>query len=45
VLWHPTGDSTTLVGLTDSHIVTWDFDASSSGANVSILKQLLKIEK
>uniref|UniRef100_K1Q757 Protein TSSC1 n=1 Tax=Magallana gigas TaxID=29159 RepID=K1Q757_MAGGI len=34
VLWHPTGDTTTLVGLTDSHIITWDFDASSSVAKV-----------
>lgn len=42
VLWHPTGDTTTLVGLTDSHIITWDFDASSSVAKVCFVLNALQ---
>lgn len=30
VTWHPTGDTSTLVGLTESHIVLWDLDTASS---------------
>ncbi|XP_041359477.1 EARP and GARP complex-interacting protein 1-like [Gigantopelta aegis] len=35
VLWHPTGESQTVLGLTDNHIVQWDLDASSSMAKLS----------
>ncbi|KAH3775655.1 EARP and GARP complex-interacting protein 1-like isoform X1 [Dreissena polymorpha] len=35
VMWHPTGDGCTIVGLADSHIVLWDIDTNGSSAKMS----------
>ena len=34
VMWHPTGDTSTVIGLTESHIVLWDLDTTSSRVQV-----------
>ena len=34
-MWHPSGDSSTVIGLTESHVVLWDLDTASSQAKVS----------
>lgn len=35
VLWHPTGDSKSLLGLADNHILLWELDTASSSAKLS----------
>lgn len=35
VLWHPTGDTSTVIGFADNHIVLWDIDTSSSTAKMT----------
>ena len=34
VMWHPTGDTSTVIGLTESHIVLWDLDTATSRVQV-----------
>ncbi|KAK3601537.1 hypothetical protein CHS0354_027679 [Potamilus streckersoni] len=34
VLWHPTGDSSNLVGIADSHILVWELETSSASAKL-----------
>ncbi|KAJ8306607.1 hypothetical protein KUTeg_017152 [Tegillarca granosa] len=35
VLWHPTGDSKSLLGLADNHILLWELDTASSSAKLT----------
>lgn len=36
VMWHPTGDSHTILGLCEDRVVCWDLNVASSSATVSI---------
>ncbi|XP_069126502.1 EARP and GARP complex-interacting protein 1-like isoform X1 [Argopecten irradians] len=40
VLWHPTGDSSNLIGLSDNHILLWDLDSSSNTAKLTASAEL-----
>lgn len=35
IMWHPTGDSHTILGLSEDHIISWDLDTASSSASVT----------
>jgi WD40 repeat protein len=39
VLWHPTGDTSTVVGFADNHIILWDINTTSSTAKVMSQKE------
>ena len=34
-MWHPSGDNTSVIGLADNHIITWDVDTSGNSAKVN----------
>ncbi|CAE1304703.1 EIPR1 [Acanthosepion pharaonis] len=34
VLWHPTGEASTLLGLADNHILLWDLNVASASAKI-----------
>ena len=35
IMWHPTGDTETVLGLSEDRILTWDLNVASSSATVS----------
>ncbi|XP_060081010.1 EARP and GARP complex-interacting protein 1-like [Ylistrum balloti] len=40
ILWHPTGDNSNLIGLSDNHILLWDLESSSNTAKLSASVEL-----
>lgn len=40
-MWHPTGDSSNVIGLADSHIITWDVDTGGKTAKVKAANNTL----
>ena len=38
VLWHPSGDSTDVITLSDNHILKWDMEASGTNGRVRKLR-------
>jgi len=35
-MWHPSGDSSQVVGLADNHVIIWDIDTGASTAKVRL---------
>ncbi len=44
VLWHPSGESTSMLSLADNHILMWDVDASGKSAKVLIIIIIIIID-